>query len=196
MAGNENDSLEILRAEVQAWLAQGQRLEARLDALEAQRASEPGIAQAPPPPVPPLIAQAPLRAAAPPPLPRRLSLPDTPAGPPATSSPAVPSPLPPSGPGLDEHVWSFLRKLGPKEPMTWEMALGTYWLPRAAVLVLGIGVVWLMGFAINRFSADTDAEALADAIASGLPDGVRMYGVSPAAIATAVRRAIDVGESA
>ncbi|HMN34785.1 MAG TPA: biotin--protein ligase [Chiayiivirga sp.] len=50
--------------------------------------------------------------------------------------------------------------------------------------------------ALAGLSADTDAEALASAIASGLPDGVRMYGVSPAAIATAVRRAIDVGESA
>lgn len=43
--------------------------------------------------------------------------------------------------------------------------------------------------------ADADADALASAIVDGLPDGVQMYGVSPEAIATAVRRAIDGGET-
>jgi hypothetical protein len=159
MADNENDSLDALRAELRTWLAKGQQLEARLSALEAQHAStsDPQDALIPTDPevlpaAPPVPIEAPVRVVTPPPLPRRLSLPDTPEDTDTTPIPPVPSPLPPSGPGLDDLIWGYLRKLGPKEPMTWEMALGTYWLPRAAVLVLGIGVVWLMGFAINRFA--------------------------------------------
>jgi lipoate-protein ligase A len=49
--------------------------------------------------------------------------------------------------------------------------------------------------ALTGLPADATAGALAAAVASGLPTGVRMYGVSPQAIATAVRRAIDGGDS-
>ncbi len=43
------------------------------------------------------------------------------------------------------------KSIGPKEDMGWEMALGTYWLPRIGLLVLTIGVVWLLTLAARRF---------------------------------------------
>lgn len=41
-----------------------------------------------------------------------------------------------------------------------------------------------------------DAQALEAAVQAALPQDVRMFGVSPGAIAVAVRRAIDAGEAA
>ena len=56
--------------------------------------------------------------------------------------------------GADSLV-SFIRKtvifINPKEKMGWEMALGTYWLPRIAVIVLAIGMTWLTTLAIKKF---------------------------------------------
>ncbi len=45
--------------------------------------------------------------------------------------------------------------------------------------------------ALTGLPAATDAAALAHAVQAGLPDGTTMFGVSPEAIAIAVRRAVD-----
>jgi lipoate-protein ligase A len=47
--------------------------------------------------------------------------------------------------------------------------------------------------ALEGQAADADEQALAAAIRARLAPGVMMYGISPEAIATAVRRAIDQG---
>lgn len=45
--------------------------------------------------------------------------------------------------------------------------------------------------ALTGLPAATDAAALARAVQAGLPKGTTMFGVSPEAIAVAVRRALD-----
>lgn len=45
--------------------------------------------------------------------------------------------------------------------------------------------------ALTGLSRHSDADAMAVAVQAGLPAGTAMYGVSPGAIAVAVRRAID-----
>lgn len=50
--------------------------------------------------------------------------------------------------------------------------------------------------ALTGLPAAADAADLAAAVSAGLPPGAQLHGVSPEAIATAVRRAIESGESA
>ena len=46
---------------------------------------------------------------------------------------------------------SLLKRLGPKEEMSWETALGVFWLPRIGILVLSVGIVFLLTLAIHRW---------------------------------------------
>lgn len=54
-----------------------------------------------------------------------------------------------------DSLTTIIRKtiefISPSEKMSWEMALGTYWLPRIAVVVLAIGITWLATLAIKKF---------------------------------------------
>lgn len=56
---------------------------------------------------------------------------------------------------FDVYAARMFRKMiaavGPKEKMSWEMVLGTYWLPRIGIVVLAFGVVWLATLAIQRW---------------------------------------------
>jgi hypothetical protein len=55
---------------------------------------------------------------------------------------------------LNEVFKRGFKALGPKEPMSWEMAVGTYWLPRVGMVVLAIGIVWLASLAIQRLGEE------------------------------------------
>lgn len=49
-------------------------------------------------------------------------------------------------------VRAQMGKIGPKDPdMGWEMALGTYWLPRLGVAALAVFVVYLLTLAVQKF---------------------------------------------
>lgn len=50
--------------------------------------------------------------------------------------------------------------------------------------------------ALTGLPLAADAQALEAAVQAALPEDVRMYGISPEAIAVAVRRAIDAGAAA
>lgn len=60
---------------------------------------------------------------------------------PASQTPYTEIPL------IDFGYW--LRRLGPKEDMSWEMALGTYWLPRLGMLIVVIGIALGLSLAIQ-----------------------------------------------
>ncbi|MEX2015516.1 MAG: DUF2339 domain-containing protein [Candidatus Hydrogenedentales bacterium] len=61
-----------------------------------------------------------------------------------------------------------LRKLGPDDPtMSFEMALGTYWLPRAGIVFLSIGVVFLLTLAAQKWGEPLRV-AIGYAVAAGL----------------------------
>lgn len=65
-------------------------------------------------------------------------------------------PQKPAGPTLFESLLEWgktqFKKLGPKEAMGWEMALGTYWLPRIGIVVLAVGIVFLTTLAMQIFA--------------------------------------------
>lgn len=59
-----------------------------------------------------------------------------------------------SRPDVWEKLGARLKQLGPDDPnMSFEMALGTYWLPRAGIVFLSIGVVFLLALAAQRWGA-------------------------------------------
>lgn len=78
----------------------------------------------------------PVRAAAvPPPLPRQQRV----------IEPAIIEPVAP-------RVREWIKKLGPNDPnMGWEMALGTYWLPRIGVIALAAAVVFALSLAFQHW---------------------------------------------
>jgi hypothetical protein len=92
-------------------------------------APEPAIAAKLAPP--PLPAERPI---VPPPVPAR-----KPAGPPVRREP-----------GFLDALFEQLRGYGPPKDMAWEMALGTWWLPRIGVVVLSVAVVWMLSLALDR----------------------------------------------
>ena len=169
------DEIAQLRSDLVALMAQARELAGRIDALEAARVeealpqevtteavAEPVLVakqEAPPEPqpdLPPLRDKGPEWVAAPPPLPptatRRPSFIEA-----ASPKPPQPKPAPaPAAPGwtLGDALKKAYRALGPKEEMTWEMALGTYWLPRVAVLLLAVGVVWALTLAVQRWGQE------------------------------------------
>ncbi len=75
----------------------------------------------------------------------------------------VPPPLPVtpsrSAPLLDEEpaesaFGTWLKSIGPKDPnMTWEVALGTYWLPRLGALAISTAMVFALTIAFQRWGA-------------------------------------------
>lgn len=173
------DEIARLRRELAAWRAQGEMLARRVDALESEARRATSAADtarvaapepAPEPTAPPEPAIEPTPAPKPPPLPGvaarvdapatgpeipiAAAPPETPAPKPDGSAPAAPRPRPifVEGPSLAERLGASLRRLGPAEEMSWEMALGSYWLPRAAMVLLAVGVLWLLGLGINRFA--------------------------------------------
>jgi len=86
-----------------------------------------------------LIADPPEPAEAPPPEPETPILPSPPAQ--ADSKQSAPRPL-----------QAFLKRIGPKDSdMPWEMALGTYWLPRLGAIALSIAIVFLLTMAIQKW---------------------------------------------
>lgn len=63
-----------------------------------------------------------------------------------------PVPAPPraktlAGPG---PLLLFWRRIGPPADLSWEMALGTWWLPRIGMVVLAVAVVWLLTLAMGQ----------------------------------------------
>ena len=53
------------------------------------------------------------------------------------------------------RVREWIRKLGPNDPnMGWEMALGTYWLPRIGALALAAAIVFLLSLAFQKWGAE------------------------------------------
>jgi hypothetical protein len=169
------DEIAQLRSDLVALMAQARVLAGRIDALEAARVEEAlpqevateavpdpvvvakkEVPPEPQPDLPPLRDKGPEWVAAPPPLPptatRRPSFIEA-----ASPKPAQPKPAPaPAAPGwtLGDALKKAYRALGPKEEMTWEMALGTYWLPRVAVLLLAVGVVWALTLAVQRWGQE------------------------------------------
>jgi len=141
------DEIAALRRELEGLLAQARRIEQRIDALEPvplEVAAAPEPEPARPVPVPP-------------PLPVRRAAAEEPAreaefiAPPESMRPAAPKPHAAPEWSLADGLRSLYRAIGPKESMSWEMALGTYWLPRLAVLLLAVGVVWGLTLAAQRW---------------------------------------------
>jgi len=75
----------------------------------------------------------------------------------------APPPLPTPPPRPQRHTveepagsafTQWLKSLGPKDPnMTWEMALGTYWLPRLGALAMSAAVVFVLTLAFQKWGA-------------------------------------------
>ena len=149
-----DEEIRALRKEL-ARLSDGvRRVEARLDRLEAGRAPAEADAKeraAPPAeapssgPVPP-AARGETRAGQPP-APEPPPIPKAAPARPRLARPA----RPPRTQDLRDAARRALKRLGPKEEMSWEMALGTYWLPRIGIVVLAVGVVWLASLAVQYF---------------------------------------------
>ncbi len=54
----------------------------------------------------------------------------------------------------ESTIGAWLKSLGPKDPnMTWEMALGTYWLPRLGALAMSAAIVFLLTLAFQKWGA-------------------------------------------
>src|SRR5690606_4581023 len=74
-------------------------------------------------------------------------------------------------PDLFDKLVARLKKIGPDDPnMSFEMALGTYWLPRAGIVFLSIGIVFLLALAAQRWGAPLRV-AIGYAVAAGLLAG-------------------------
>lgn len=57
-----------------------------------------------------------------------------------------------AGSDFEQRVASFWRSIGPSDPnMTWETAIGTYWLPRLAAVFLSVASVLFLTLALQRF---------------------------------------------
>lgn len=74
---------------------------------------------------------------------------------------AVPPPLPRAPERRVAHhaakpaaplVGNWIKRLGPNDPsMSWEMALGTYWLPRIGAIALAAAIVFLLSLAFQKW---------------------------------------------
>ena len=66
-----------------------------------------------------------------------------------------PTDLPRTPTSLDdpfERLKARIKNLGPNDPdMSWEMALGTYWLPRFGALAVSVVIVFLLTLALQRW---------------------------------------------
>ncbi|MBI2423976.1 MAG: DUF2339 domain-containing protein [Candidatus Hydrogenedentes bacterium] len=150
----DNNEIRVLRSEVNRLRTALEQVEQRLGRLEMGAATETA-------PIAAKVAEAPVAPLAPPPLPSRVELArpeaepvETPRPPVASPIAEVPAPLPLREPlpSLADRATSLLRRLGPKEEMSWEMALGTYWMPRVAVIIIALGLVSLATYVSSTYA--------------------------------------------
>jgi len=168
----ESDELRQLRREFEQLLELAERFQQRLKTLESQGVEHPEP-EAPPPL--PRHTEPPVVTPVPPAAPLEAEETPRPASPdlarfmkPAPKKPAIPLPERVSqhlvALGVQEEtagklarlttkdgVVAALKGMGPDESMSWEMALGTFWLPRVGMLVLAAGVVFLTSLAMHHF---------------------------------------------
>jgi len=180
MQPDGDEQLSALRGEAEALRQELARLAEKLGGLERRidAAAAPDASMVPPmhaiasvevrpdptdiaapPPVNAPEAEAPATPRKPPPLPPRAPLPVQPAAmtttPPLAAPVDAPATAPPS-PTPRKSAMPVLEaprrwRIGPSEDMSWEMALGTWWLPRIGIAVLSVGVVYLLTLGIQRF---------------------------------------------
>ena len=148
----DREELRLLRERVEALSADLHIVQARLRSLEraAEQEQEEAHTQAHTPLTP---QELPLPVM-PPPLPpmKTVASPTAEAAPLFRPDPApVPAAKPTSGPGPLQQLW---RRIGPPEELTWEMALGTWWLPRIGITVLAVAVVWLLSLALGEIPSE------------------------------------------
>jgi len=147
-----SDELRALREELRKLLAQAEALSTRIDALEAsdaQRRPAPGKSAAPKP-EPPAAIELPPHAPG-----RRTPPPPPPPPPSQTAAPSVKGLV-----GTREKAWAVrlieerveaIRRS--RQELGWELQVGTYWIPRAAVVLIAIAVVFFLSLAIERWGA-------------------------------------------
>ncbi len=157
---DREEELRCLRADLAKLARQLELFTERVDRLE-RRAPEPGereVRPAMPPPLPQApILEAPL---APPPV-RQPLAPIPPREPAILSAASTPPAAPPRPAPVAQQegvIERFLRERfeefrAKSREMGWEMSLGTYWLPRVAVLLIAIAVVFFTSLAIERWGA-------------------------------------------
>lgn len=145
------DELQALRQEVARLRLHLEVVERRLAALDTPPAIEPAPSARKEEIVPPAALpqeSPPQRRVEPPPLPAIV--------PAARPEAAAPPPMPavPPAPPRETILQMAWRAFGPEPGMSWEMALGTYWLPRVAVLLLSIGTVWGLTLAVQKWGQE------------------------------------------
>lgn len=157
---SSEDEVRRLREDLDKVMDSVKEIARRLDEFEGRRKQPTPFVKPPPTAEAPPVTPPPLRVAA-------ISEQQTPAAPePPRPERTVPPPDVPlyyhaeqarktevdAVPTLFEEPLSFwLRRLGPKEEMSWEMALGTYWLPRIGMLIVAVGMVFGATLAIQYF---------------------------------------------
>lgn len=135
----EPNDANDLRARVARLEQELVTMRSRLDTLEQRSGATARPAPAPTPRATPAVT--PPRPPMPPPVPvaarREVFQP----------APTVPSPI-------QEALTKAWRTYGPPPGMSWEMALGTWWLPRIGVGVFCVAVVWLLGLAMGQIPSE------------------------------------------
>ena len=99
----------------------------------------------------------------------------------------------PIAPTVGERIQLFLKRIGPKEEMSWEMALGTYWVPRIAITILTIGVVLLMTLAVQKFGGSQWVPHVRVAIGYGICVALLAFGKRLEHSATNFARVLLIG---
>ena len=158
------NAFDDLKAQVNRLEDELHGLRRKLLGMEAAWLERQGFAQEPPP-TPTRSPQ--IGTAVPPSAPKPPSLPIPPIPPPPsrgrTESPrepivasglrAGPPPVPRSIPHEPGPIATFFsnawRSYGPPSDLSWEMALGTWWLPRIGVGMVCIAIVWALTFAMG-----------------------------------------------
>ncbi len=141
---DHGDELNELRQAVEQMRRELGRIEGRLNVLEQgtppslrQRHEERTAPAGPPPlpggarpPIPPPMVEAPQPAAR------------------AKDRPVF---MPPERKKEPSALARFVSRIGPPKDMSWEMAIGAYWAPRAGILILAVGAVFLATLAVQYF---------------------------------------------
>ena len=177
----DSDELKKIRTElneVVQWVGQLQeqlneavrwsrQLQDKMKALESDTSAPVPLSIKPPPPKPqtPSIEQIVMVESPPPPPPQYVPSPvvhETPIA--KAESPTQPLPshpkiiASPSEPVFPLNLFTLLRarieaSMQKTRELGWEVALGTFWLPRVAVLLIAIAVVYLLTLAIHRLGS-------------------------------------------
>ena len=136
------DELRALREEQRTLLRKAEELSRRIDALDAESRTAEEEERPAPPPVPPPAPPPPPAASVPPP---PVELPKAP----------PPVPAPPRKTWLEKYVEEQIEGIRKKtEELGWEMSVGTYWIPRVAVVLIAIAVVLFLSLALERWGAE------------------------------------------